>query len=337
MEISRKTEFVLGLIGGILGILTAIMVMTVGGAASLFEAEGAGSVTTTGFIALLFSILGLVGACMVKNHNLLGGTFMVAAAIGGTISTAFFYIVPLILFVIAGLMALIRGGEFVKVFKQWWFYVLIVAAIAIPIIGYVASGTGEASTDTDNAAASSSDNTTSSESEASSSDSAEKPAASEEETTEEENTMGDRTDPVPVNQALSLKCTLNDLDSGNEFDANLDVTVTGTIRGDEAWNMIYQENQFNEEPPAGKEYVLVKVKIKMYDATSEQDKYNVSSYDFDFISSAGSSLDMPTVVVPNELDGEIYNNGELEGYVCGLVDEGDAALLRFDSQFFFSI
>ncbi|WP_239257391.1 Ltp family lipoprotein [Listeria ilorinensis] len=156
MEISRKTEFVLGLIGGILGSLTAIMVMTVGGAASLFAAEGAGSVTTIGFIALLFSILGLVGACMVKKYHLLGGTFMVAAAIGGTISTAFFYSVPLVLFAIAGLMALIRGGEFTKIFKLWWFYTLVVVAFVVPIIGVAsiassvsASNSAESSDHTD--------------------------------------------------------------------------------------------------------------------------------------------------------------------------------------------
>ncbi|EAD4096384.1 DUF4064 domain-containing protein [Listeria monocytogenes] len=318
---SRKTEFVLGLIGGITGILTAILVMTIGGAASLFEADGAYSVTTTGFIALLFSILGLVGACIVKEHHLLGSTFMISAALGGTISISLFYIVPLVLFAIAGLMGMIRGGRFTSLFKKWWFYLLIAAAIIIPIIGYTSSHSDRTIANKD---VSSTSNTSSEATDDSVSDGS------------TDSDEGTRANPMPLNSPLSLTGTMMDTDTFDKFEASMDITLTETIRGDKAWKLIKAENQFNEAPSEGKEYILNKIKVKAYGIASSENKFNMSKANFKYISGTGTTYSSGiSAVIPNELNATLYNDATGEGYIYGVVDKSDNAPLVKYLQFYF--
>jgi hypothetical protein len=79
MEDKRTVEFVLGLIGGIFGIIAGIMAMTVGGLASAFSADGASTVTNLGVGAILLSVLGIIGAVVVRSKGKLGGLFMTIA------------------------------------------------------------------------------------------------------------------------------------------------------------------------------------------------------------------------------------------------------------------
>ncbi|WP_323687729.1 MULTISPECIES: DUF4064 domain-containing protein [Listeria] len=336
MEMSRKKEFVLGLIGGIIGILTAILVMTVGGAASLFEADGADSVTTTGFIALLFSILGLVGACIVKKHHLLGSTFMISAALGGTISISLFYIVPLVLFAIAGLMGMIRGGRFTSLFKKWWFYLLISSAIIIPIIGYAASHPDRTVADED--VSSTSDTSSEATDDSVSDDALDDTTYDDSYSTDDsiDSDEGTRANPMPLNSPLSLTGTMMDTDTFDNFEASMDITLTETIRGDKAWQLIKAENQFNEAPSEGKEYILNKIKVKAYDIASSENKFNMSEADFEYISGTGTAYSSDiSAVIPNELNATLYNDGTGEGYIYGVVDKSDNAPLVKYLQFYF--
>lgn len=107
MKISRTSEFVLGLIGGIFGIISGFMAMMMGGIGKAVG-SGSGGLGTLGVWAILFSILGIVGAVTVKSKSKIGGWFMIIAAVGGTISVSMFYILPGILLIIGGLMGLIK-------------------------------------------------------------------------------------------------------------------------------------------------------------------------------------------------------------------------------------
>lgn len=117
-EDKRTTEFVLGLIGGIFGIIGGMLAMGVGGAAAVFGVKSAGTVGNLGVSALLFSILGIVGSIVVKSKGKLGGLFMTIAAIGGIISISMFYILPGILLIIPGLMGLIKKNQSKKTVNQ---------------------------------------------------------------------------------------------------------------------------------------------------------------------------------------------------------------------------
>ncbi|MEY8351473.1 DUF4064 domain-containing protein [Bacillus cereus] len=107
----RTTEFVLGLIGGIFGIIGAILALMVGGLGAAFEAEGANSIIGLGWAAVGLSILGIVGSVVVKSKAKAGGIMMTIAAIGGIICIFVFYLLPGVLLLIGGLMGIFRKDK----------------------------------------------------------------------------------------------------------------------------------------------------------------------------------------------------------------------------------
>lgn len=157
----------------------------------------------------------------------------------------------------------------------------------------------------------------------------------ETEETDASGNSGTRSQPMPVGETLSLSGTFTDRDADyEEFDANLNITILDTIRGDEAWDIIYNENPHNDPAPEGKEYIINNTEVKLYDATSEDLKTSIRSNNFDYISSEGASYNTPYVVLPDELEVELYNNGSATGNIVGLVDVGDNPLIRFENTFF---
>ena len=108
---SRTTEFVLGLLGGIFGIFAAGIALFVGGLDSVLNETGESAIINLGWFAVLFSILAIIGSVVVKSKPKLGGSFMLIAAIGGFICTSAFYILPGILLLIAGLMGLLKKNK----------------------------------------------------------------------------------------------------------------------------------------------------------------------------------------------------------------------------------
>lgn len=107
----RTTEFVLGLIAGILGFFAAVFALAVGTAGSALGAEGAGDIVGLGWAAMGFSVLGIIGSVVVKRNDKWGGGLLLIAGIGGLISISFFYILSFVLFLIAGLLALFKKDE----------------------------------------------------------------------------------------------------------------------------------------------------------------------------------------------------------------------------------
>jgi len=87
----RTTKFVLGLIVGI-------------GAA--FEADGVSSIITYSWMAIGISILRIVSSVKAKSNAKAGGIIITIAAISGFIFIFMFYILPGILLLISGLMAI---------------------------------------------------------------------------------------------------------------------------------------------------------------------------------------------------------------------------------------
>ena len=102
-------ELVLGIIGGVLGLIMGTIALFVGGINSAFG--GGETVVGLGFAALLLSVLGIVGAAFVNSKTKVAGWFMLIAGIGGFISISLFYLVPGIMFIIGGLMALLRKDK----------------------------------------------------------------------------------------------------------------------------------------------------------------------------------------------------------------------------------
>ncbi|MFD1066967.1 DUF4064 domain-containing protein [Oceanobacillus locisalsi] len=107
----RTTEFVLGLIGGIIGFGAAILALMVGGIDAAFSESGTSEVTGLGWAAFLFSALAIVGSVVVKSKAKIGGILLLISAVGGLISISMFYLVSAVLIGIAGLMGVIKKDK----------------------------------------------------------------------------------------------------------------------------------------------------------------------------------------------------------------------------------
>lgn len=108
---ARTAELVLGLLGGIIGLLASGAALLFGGLGSAFGAEGASQVIGQGWLAVLASIVGTIGAALVKSRTKLAGWLMIISGVVGLVAISAFYIISTILLGIAGLMALLRKQE----------------------------------------------------------------------------------------------------------------------------------------------------------------------------------------------------------------------------------
>lgn len=106
--VKRTAEFVMGLIGGIVGILCGFSGVLFGSFAESLQVDGSGTVSTASWIAILFSVVGIVGAGVVKKKTTLGSLLMIISAVVGFVCISFFYTVPAILLLIAGIMGFAR-------------------------------------------------------------------------------------------------------------------------------------------------------------------------------------------------------------------------------------
>lgn len=110
----------------------------------------------------------------------------------------------------------------------------------------------------------------------------------------------DRNNPVPFGQTATAE--------------DWQIIVEDVISGPAAWEIILDANQFNDPPPEGMVYVLVKVRVR-YIGLSE-DEQNVGDRDFTLFAGSGEALERPSVVEPEpELFFDLYAGGEVEGWI----------------------
>lgn len=120
----RKASFIVGLIGGILGIISCGFLLFSALNMKVTEAD-INKVLTFSIIGLLLSIAALVGSCIVEKKKNLSGTLMIVAAIANipcslySISadnpiTFILCAVVAILLLISGIMALCLKNDKIK-------------------------------------------------------------------------------------------------------------------------------------------------------------------------------------------------------------------------------
>jgi len=145
---------------------------------------------------------------------------------------------------------------------------------------------------------------------------------------------GTRDNPVPLGQSLELV---------KDNDTFFKVTILEVIRGDQAWQMIYQTNMFNDPPEEGKEYILAKVRVEYTNSTVPNKTLSISTWNFGTTSNNQVFEELFIVNPSPELDVELYPGGVGEGYISGIVFKDDAgALIHYtemfsDIKFFFAI
>lgn len=103
----RGGALALGLTGGIIGLIAAVLALTVGGIGQAFESNSSAAATNVnfglvvigGWIALGASIVGIVGGALAMGRPSAGGILMLLAAIAGFIGISVLYVIsgPLLL------------------------------------------------------------------------------------------------------------------------------------------------------------------------------------------------------------------------------------------------
>ena len=152
-----------------------------------------------------------------------------------------------------------------------------------------------------------------------------------EEVEEKEKPVGTRSNPLPFGDTITVKENIYD-DSFNSYASLVEVTLLETIRGEEAWALLQEENMYNEPAAEGFEYAMVKVKGFLKESETEDDSLYFSSMNFNFVSNDGEVYDWVSVVAPNELDKELYSGGTAEGYIVNQVKVGDDFKVSYDSS-----
>jgi len=108
-----------------------------------------------------------------------------------------------------------------------------------------------------------------------------------------------------------------------QADDKVEVTVLEVER--QASDRIVQENMFNEPPAEGEEYIMAKAKVKYYGASDKT--VRISPMTFRVTGSKGVLYDAPMLVINDELEGEIFGGGELQGWLAFAVMEGEENLM----------
>jgi len=107
----KIAALILGILGGIAGVVGSILVLVLGGIGSAFGGEGAGTVTTLGWVALLLSIIGIVGGALALAKPKIAGIVMLVMGIGGFIAVSLGYVVAGPLLIIGGILALVGSRK----------------------------------------------------------------------------------------------------------------------------------------------------------------------------------------------------------------------------------
>jgi hypothetical protein len=98
----------------------------------------------------------------------------------------------------------------------------------------------------------------------------------------------------------------------------LTVRVLDSVRGREAWNLMYRANQFNDPAPAGSEYLLVQLAVE---AAAPLDSL------YPRLAGERGVLYASTGVSPAELPDEFGSGQRVEAWVSFLVAEGEGDLV----------
>ena len=109
---------------------------------------------------------------------------------------------------------------------------------------------------------------------------------------------------------------------------NWDVQVLEVKRGEAAWADLVAYFSENPAPPAGKEYLLLKLRVKSTYSDSEAHRIGACDFGVTGDSLRLYSCDTVAAFAPDpRLDVELYTGGEAEGWLVYSIDEGEGNLL----------
>lgn len=166
-----------------------------------------------------------------------------------------------------------------------------------------------------------------------------------ESSTKEEATSepGKRSNPVALGKTATFDTNFFNED-GEEFDANLSITLSNVIRGEEAMNYLTSANEFNEPAPEGNEWIIFQVDEKLNKGDADV-PYFESGF-FKVIDSKGAELEQTSFATladgENWGSADMYEGATLTGKHAVYAPVGEDILLEytgndFDTTVFFAL
>jgi hypothetical protein len=101
----RIAALILGVVGGVFGLIAALLALGIGGIGSATGQQGGGQIIGLGWSAFAFCILGFLGSGLAMGKPKLGAVLLLVAGLGFFISISWFAIITAPLFLIAALLA----------------------------------------------------------------------------------------------------------------------------------------------------------------------------------------------------------------------------------------
>ncbi|MCL1983277.1 MAG: DUF4352 domain-containing protein [Clostridiales bacterium] len=147
------------------------------------------------------------------------------------------------------------------------------------------------------------------------------------------NRVGSKNNPAE----LGVTANFNGMGLSSYWSAySVDITVTEINRGQRALDMVTLASSYNDNPPSGKEYMIVKVKIEAIDSRNDT-AIDISGYDFSLFNSNGIEYRDHVYVSGLEDTGfsKMYPGATQEGYLVYYVDANDpdpCLVLHSDSE-----
>lgn len=138
-----------------------------------------------------------------------------------------------------------------------------------------------------------------------------------------------RTNPAPIGTAQSIQVKTY------SEDYNASVVVLEATRGDGAYKMLKEANEFwAQAPDEGMEYIVVKARVSI-NSVAEDKAVSLSSYSFDAYSADNVEYKSIFTVDPEpQFRGNVFAGGTLEGYFTIQVSQSDKApKLVFGSKY----
>lgn len=151
----------------------------------------------------------------------------------------------------------------------------------------------------------------------------------EEEEEAEQQEYGSREEPLQPGETVEMQYETR----YEKF--TLEMELIETIESGESQKMLEEMNPLNQEPDEGKEYILAKFRLKLLAA--EEEPFRVSHIQFDVIDDSGSTTESfaPVFGIDPKFDGEVYVDGELEGWVPFKVDvEANDLVAKYGNAWF---
>ena len=155
--------------------------------------------------------------------------------------------------------------------------------------------------------------------------------------TPEPEEIGTRQTPAGIGESM-----YGTMDSFAYGHCDIEMILLDVVKGDEAWAMVKEGNQFNDEPEEEKEYIAAKFYVKnLTDLSGEDEALEINSAQFDY----ANSMDIidedqwcSVAGVEPDLDCELYEGVEYEGWVFFFADIGEESPKAvFMDEFWFDL